>query len=59
MLFSSAIPPEGDYNPLCPPRDLCCFPVLFLCSFVAERKFLIPRPGILFVRESGMYTAVC
>ena len=32
-------------------RDLCCFPVLFLCAFVAERKFPIPTLGelVLFI----------
>ncbi|XP_003387276.1 PREDICTED: WAT1-related protein At5g45370-like [Amphimedon queenslandica] len=29
-------------------RDLCCFPVLFLCAFVAERKVMIPSLKMLF-----------
>ncbi len=38
-------------------RDACCFPVLFICSFVAERKLLIPRLGMLLVSGNlGTYT---
>ena len=32
-------------------RDMCCFPVLFVCAFVAERKFMIPSPGMLLVGQ--------
>ena len=28
---------------------MCCFPVLFLCAFIAERKLLIPSPWMLLV----------
>ena len=37
--------------------DLCCFPVLFLCAFVAERKVMIPSLKMLFV-SCRYFTAI-
>lgn len=30
-------------------RDLCCFPLLFLCALIAERKIMFPRIKMLVV----------
>ena len=30
-------------------RDFCCFPLLFLCALIAERKIMFPRIKMLVV----------
>ena len=32
-------------------RDACCFPLLFLCAFVAEHKIPIPSLKMLIVSQ--------
>ncbi len=31
-------------------RDLCCFPLLFLCALIAERTVIFPRIKMLMVK---------
>ena len=38
-------------------RDICCFPVLFLCAIVAERKVLIPSLKMLIVSPSWYFSS--
>ena len=34
------------------PRDACSFPVLIICTLIAERKLMLPSPWMLFVRHN-------
>ncbi len=37
-------------------QDVGCFPLLFLCALIAERKLMFPRPKMLLVHAAAVFS---